>query len=83
MGNPRNVGGIRSRSGRRRAIAEHYLTAREAGLIAKRQRRKAEKRGIFRRWNDRKLTPEEQAMVARVKKNAQRRARKKTSLPKT
>jgi hypothetical protein len=68
MGNPRNVGGIRARSGqarRRRLGTEeyrapeaHYLTAREAGQIGRQQREKDEARGIDRRWNGR-TTPEE------------------------
>lgn len=67
MGNARNVGGVRARSGRHRrprAVADaHYLTSREAAVIAHSQRAKDEARGIFRRWNDRRLTPEEMTRV--------------------
>lgn len=67
MGNPRNVGGTRARSGLRRRLLKasgenpqptHYLTAREAAQIARQQREKDQARGIDRRWNGR-TTPEE------------------------
>jgi hypothetical protein len=63
MSNARNVGGVSARSGRRLAVPTHYLTARESAGIARRERAKAEQRGIFRRWNGRKLTAEQQALA--------------------
>lgn len=64
MGHARNVGGIRARAGRDkppktddRATPLHYLTSREAAALARFQRAKDEARGIFRRWNDRKIDP--------------------------
>jgi hypothetical protein len=63
MSNARNVGGVSARSGRRLALPTHYLTARESAGIARRERAKAEARGIFRRWNGRKLTAEQQALA--------------------
>ena len=55
MGNARNVGGVRQRAGRRRPSFSHYITAAEAGKIAQRQKVKDEARGVFRRWNGRRL----------------------------
>lgn len=83
MANPRNVGGIRARSGRRRRLPvaneklrvnpDHYLTAREAADIGRKVRQKDESRGIFHRWNDRKSTPAEAARIRRWKRRQRRK----------
>lgn len=68
MGNARNVAGSRARSGRPRLAPEHYLTTREAAEIAREQRAKDEKRGIFRMWNGRKPTAKQLRRARRVGK---------------
>lgn len=87
MGNARNVGGHRARCGQRAQTSQHYLTAREAAGIARQQRAKAEARGIFHRWNRRKLTPEQQALADEALKrdafHAKRAARRKARAPAT
>jgi hypothetical protein len=65
MGEPRSAGGVRNRPRRTAPPPPHYLTSREADAIARRARQQDEKRGIFRRWNDRKLTPAERRRAAR------------------
>lgn len=64
MADPQNVGGIRARVGRRPlrkrgTQPDHYLSKAEAAELARKLREKAEARGIYRRWNGRKLTPEQ------------------------
>lgn len=71
----RNVGRMGARSPRRRAIESHYLSAREARLIGTHVRRKNEKRGIFRRWGGRKLTPEQEKLAAAARKRVRFRGK--------
>lgn len=79
MGTPRNVGGIRASSGLRRRITtpEHYLTENESETLGKRVREGEEAKGIFRRWNGRKLSAEQQQLAHDIVKRQAAAAKRK------
>lgn len=93
MSAARNVGGVKARSGFKRRLrrphdhyraTEHYLTESESDVILKSHREKQEAKGIFRRWNGRKLTPEQHALASealqRQTSSAKRKARRAKKL---
>ena len=70
-GDARSAGGMRISSRHRRAkppADKGYLTQREARDMFRTIRAKEQGQGIFRRWNDRQLTPEEQKLAAKAQK---------------
>ncbi len=69
----RNVGGMRRRTGRKVCEFDHYLTDEEAEKVSARANELDLERGIIRRWNGRKPTPE---LLSKSKTAVARRKRR-------